>query len=161
MKTRKQKHVEHHHFLVRMETTTCPLESDKKATVEMIRRILKEIRMEPLDEPRVYYQKTPKWNEGLTGIVPITTSHLAFHFWRYPQKQILHNPLSNCLLEFDVYTCGSLSKQQLKKVLQNLTPFEPTHLDATVLNRKHALSIESRMEWDSSDSSWDLFCGKM
>ena len=130
---------------MRMETTTCPLEKDKEAVKRMIQTILKDIGMDTLDKPHVYYQKTPRNNEGLTAFVPITTSHLAFHFWRWPDKSILSNPSSQCLLEFDLYTCGTLTKSQMKKVLQNLTQFGPTHVDATLINRKHAMSIETHM----------------
>lgn len=162
MKTRKQKHkaIQHHHFLMRMETTTCPLENDKETVVRIINQILKDIGMDKLDKPHVYYQATPRNNEGLTAFVPITTSHLAFHFWRWPDKTILNNPSSQCLLEFDLYTCGTLSKKQIKQVLQNLTRFGPTHVDASLINRKTSMSIDSHMKWDASDSSWEAFCGK-
>jgi S-adenosylmethionine/arginine decarboxylase-like enzyme len=158
MKTRKNKQIQHHHFLMRLETKSCPLEADKEKTVVLINKLLNDIGMVKLDEPHVYYAKDPKCNEGLTAIVPITTSHVAFHFWRWPDKRILHNPASKCLLEFDIYTCGTLSKAQIKKVLKRLTEFGPTHLDATLVNRKMSMSIDSQMKWDSSDSSWESFC---
>lgn len=162
MKTRKHKqnHVDHHHFFVRLETTSCPQECDKAHMASVLKRILKDIHMKPLDKPRVYYQKTPRWNEGCTGIVPLTTSHMAFHFWTYPQKQILQSSESKCLLQFDVYTCGSLTKQEIQKVLQHLTQFGPTHLDAFLLNRKRGLKVDLALTWDVSDSSWDTFCSK-
>jgi S-adenosylmethionine/arginine decarboxylase-like enzyme len=160
MKTRKNKHIQHHHFLMRMETKTCPLESDKEKTVVLINKLLQDIGMVKLDEPHVYYAKHPKCNEGLTAIVPITTSHVAFHFWRWPDKRILSNPQSKCLLEFDIYTCGALSKTQIKNVLRLLGEFGPTHLDATLVNRKYSMTIDSHMKWDSSDSSWESFLSK-
>lgn len=160
MKTRKQKqnHIDHHHLFVRMETLTCPLECDKARMASLLKKLLKEIGMKPLDDPHVYYQKTPKWNEGCTGIAPITTSHMAFHFWRYPQKQILQNPMSHCLLQFDVYTCGSLTKSQIQSVLQQLTQFGPTHLDAMLINRKRGVKVDLTLNWDLSDSTWEKFC---
>jgi S-adenosylmethionine/arginine decarboxylase-like enzyme len=155
--TRKQKQIQHHHFLLRMETKTCPGKADIQATEAMVYQIIHEINMKPLDTPKVYYVDTPKYNEGLTAIVPIETSHIAFHFWSRPEQQILKNSESTCLLEFDLYTCGSLSGWQIQKVLSHLTQFEPTHCDVTVLNRKWSLAINKHIKWDASNTSWAKF----
>lgn len=161
MKTRKQKRgydkIQHHHFLLRMETKSCPLEKDKPRVKALVSTILDDIGMKRLDEPRIYYVVNPYYNEGLTAIVPIQTSHIAFHFWKNPEPAIMHSKDSKCLLEFDIYTCGILTLQQIHKVLHHLTQFHPTHVDITLLNRKWSLTIDRHMKWDLSESTWREF----
>jgi S-adenosylmethionine/arginine decarboxylase-like enzyme len=158
-RTRKQKAknfetVQHHHFLLRMETQSCPGPDDKEKAEHMIHMIINDIHMQLLDKPHVYYMKLPLFNEGLTAIAPIQTSHIAFHFWVRPDRQILHHKESKCLLEFDIYTCGNMSMQQIHKVLHHLSVFKPTHVDATLLNRKWSLTIDKHIKWDLSQGPW-------
>lgn len=141
--------IEHHHLLMRVELESCPKETDKDHVRDMIAQIIKDINMKSLAAPHVYYMKYPRFNEGLTGIAPIETSHIAFHFWTRPDPKILHTSNSNCLLEFDIYTCGSLSVRNIGKVLHHLTQFKPTYIDITVLNRNTGLTIERHMHWNS------------
>ena len=158
-KTRKLKKypltIEHHHLLLRLETKSCPGPDDKPEAEKLIRNIVNDIQMKLLAEPRVYYAKVPKYNEGLTAIAPIETSHIAFHFWTKPENQILVNKESRCLLQFDVYTCGTLSLKQAKTILHHLTHYGPHHMNLTILNRNHGLSTEATKIWDSSkDKPW-------
>lgn len=136
-----------------MEMRRCPAATDKAAAAALIRRIIADIHMKALDEPRVYYVEKPFYNEGLTAICPIQTSHIAFHFWRNPEPVILKSKNSRCLLEFDIYTCGSLSAADIAKVLHHLTVFGPTRVDATVLNRKWSLTIDRHMHWSEDDQT--------
>lgn len=155
-KRRGSKEIQHHHFLLRMETLTCPSAADKEEARLLVERIVGDIDMKLLGEARVYYVETPHYNEGLTALAPIQTSHIAFHFWKNPERHILKNAGSRCLLEFDLYTCGTLSLQQIQKILHHLTRFHPTHVDATLLNRKYSLTVERKMIWDSvrSKAGW-------
>jgi len=156
-KSRKfhNKSIQHHHLLLRMEMRDCPAAKDAKEAEILIRRIVNDIRMKMLDKPHVYYVKRPAYNEGLTAIVPIQTSHIAFHFWKRPETKILKSPKSRCLLEFDLYTCGALSGHQLRHVLHHLSHYGPTHVDLTVLNRKWSLSIDRHLKWsDQEGLSW-------
>lgn len=152
--------VQHHHFLLRMELETCPAKEDKDHVRDMIASIIKDIGMKSLAAPHVYYMTYPRWNEGLTGIAPIETSHIAFHFWTRPDPKILHTSKSNCLLEFDIYTCGTLTSRQVGRVLHHLTQYRPTYADATILNRNTGLTIERHFHWScesqgrSSEQSW-------
>jgi S-adenosylmethionine/arginine decarboxylase-like enzyme len=56
--------------------------------------------MKKLMGPLAEYVKTPG-NQGVTAIVGIETSHIAFHIWdeNMPAR-----------LQFDLYTCGPLDK---------------------------------------------------
>jgi len=142
--------IQHHHLLLRMETQKCPLEGDKAKAKALVERIVHDVNMKLLGEARVYYVTYPRYNEGLTAIAPIQTSHIAFHFWRNPDPKIFQNKGSKCLLEFDLYTCGTLSLRQITKILHHLTHFVPTHVNATVLNRNHSLVIDRRLIWDAT-----------
>jgi len=160
-KQRNYDRIQHHHLLLRMETKSCPLENDKAEAAQMIHDIVNDIHMKLLAQPHVYYVSIPHYNEGLTAIAPIETSHIAFHFWKKPERRILANKESNCLLEFDIYTCGVLNTGQVNKVLHHLTKYNPTHIDATILNRKWSLTLEKHMNWDLSESNWTDYLRKL
>lgn len=158
-RTRKNKKshppIEHHHLLMRIETSTCPLEKDKDKMGELIREIVNDVSMVPLGPHQVFYMKEPKYNEGLTAIQTIQTSHIAFHFWKNPDKNILQSKRSNCLLQMDVYTCGKLTVKQISIILNALARFDPTHADITLLNRRWSLRIEKQDNWKCEDNkSW-------
>jgi S-adenosylmethionine/arginine decarboxylase-like enzyme len=155
-KNRPSKQIEHHHLLLRIELEHCPSKTDKNNVSKMIDQIISDIHMKSLATPHVYYVTYPRMNEGLTGIAPIETSHIAFHFWTRPDKKILHTARSKCLLQFDLYTCGSLSQRNVASVLHHLTQYKPTFADITLLNRNWGLSIQRHVHWDSthSDLTW-------
>ena len=118
--------------------------------------IIRDIGMNLLDKPHVYYVKIPRYNEGLTAIAPIQTSHIAFHFWNTPDKGVLQNPTSRCLLEFDVYTCGSMTPKQVAAVLRLLDQFDPTHAELDIFNRRNELKLDHHFQWDNrKNASWD------
>ncbi len=149
-------------MLLRLETQSCPKQEDIRATEHLIHTIIRDIGMKQLDTPRVYYVTEPKYNEGLTGIVPIQTSHIAFHFWNSPNRDILSCPESRCLLQFDLYTCGTLSRGQVAKVLTHLAQFKPTHAELTLLNRNTGLAIKKHVQWDSRRSpGWSTWLRRM
>ena len=161
MKTRRNSRksktmkIQHHHFLLRMETEKCPSVDDKEDAKLLITRIIKDIHMHLLAEPRVFYVTLPHYNEGLTAMAPIETSHIAFHFWKTPERKILKNPDSKCLLQFDLYTCGALSLRHIQKIMHHLTKFQPTHVNATLLNRNYSLTLERQLLWDKQgDHTW-------
>ncbi len=165
-RTKKAQHnfsaIQHHHFLLRMEMKTCPSAADKQDAGRLLQRIIRDIHMKSLDTPRIYYVKRTFYNEGLTAIMPIQTSHIAFHFWRNPDPVILKSRGSRCLLEFDIYTCGSLNTRQIQKVLHHLTHYQPTRMDATILNRKWSLAIEKHWHWSADeDQPWTKWVDSM
>ena len=152
-KTQKNKNhesIQHHHLLVRLETKHCPAATDKQEAVELIERIIKDIKMHLLGAPRVFYVTLPHYNEGLTALAPIETSHIAFHFWKTPERKILKNKESNCLLEFDLYTCGNLNSQQISRILHHLSAYKPTHANISLLNRKYSLTLERQLLWGAA-----------
>lgn len=153
-KNKQNKTIQHHHFLLRLETKYCPVENEKEKAKKLIMHITQDIHMKLLGEPRVFYVKGPHYKEGLTAIAPIQTSHIAFHFWRNPDQKILHHKESKCLLEFDLYTCGSLTLENISKILHHLTHFGPTHANISLLNRNYSLTLERQLLWDKTTKPW-------
>jgi S-adenosylmethionine/arginine decarboxylase-like enzyme len=145
-KTRKR--IRHHHLLVRMESLLCPHAGDRVKAAKLVDQLLSDIKMKPLGKTRVYYVKVPEYNEGLTAITPIQTSHIAFHFWNRPDKTIMNDPKNTCLLQFDLYTCGTLNMNQVRRILEHLTPYVPRHVDITLLNRNRSLDVEKHAVFD-------------
>jgi len=158
--TRKLKKIQHHHLLLRVESQKCPQSNEKHIARSMVSNIIKDIKMKPLDTPKIYYVKRPHYNEGLTAITPIQTSHIAFHFWNRPERSILHHKDSHCLLEFDLYTCGTLTPRHIQRVLHHLTQFHPTHVNVSLLNRNRALTLEKQDVWDKEQSDWTSWVNK-
>ncbi len=66
--------------------------------IEFLTKLVKAIDMKIIKGPFASYVNV-EGNRGLTAIVMIETSHIAFHIWDEP---------SPALLQFDLYTCGSL-----------------------------------------------------
>lgn len=146
--------IQHHHFLLRMETKLCPTADDKEEAARLITYIIRDIKMNLLGKPRVYYVTVPHYNEGLTALAPIQTSHVAFHFWKNPDPHILKNADSKCLLQFDIYTCGSLSLHNIQQIFHHLSHYQPTHVNATLLNRNYSLTVERQLLWDNTTHPW-------
>jgi S-adenosylmethionine/arginine decarboxylase-like enzyme len=146
--------IQHHHLLLRLETRKCPDETSVQKESKRIKRLVRDLGMQQLDTPRMYYIKEPAYNSGLTGIVPIQTSHIAFHFWSSPDSHILQNKKSNCLLQLDIYTCGALPHNVVPILLNELEEYEPTNLDCTIFNRKYHLTKEFEIHWNIDMQPW-------
>ena len=131
-----------------MESLVCPHAKDKAKAARLVDQLLADINMKPLGKTRVYYVKVPEYNEGLTAITPIQTSHIAFHFWNRPDKAIMNDPRNHCLLQFDLYTCGTLNMRQVGRILEHLAEYGPRHVDITLLNRNRSLDVEKRATYD-------------
>ena len=145
-----------------METQLCPSAATAKEAEAKLGALLTDISMNILAPPQSFYVKTPSWNEGLTAIVPIQTSHIAFHFWKHPDRWILHNPASKCLLQLDIYTCGSLSPEKIRRVLEEFASYRPVHAEYVLVNRQMSLFIDTRRRWDNrAPKSWTAWLDEL
>ncbi len=151
---KKPSQIQHHHLIVRCETEACPNERQREEMQRLVDELIGAIDMKHLAPTNIYYMRKPSVNEGMTAITPIETSHISFHFWKRPTRAILHNPKSRCLLQMDVYTCGALSHEHLKKVLSFLAEYKPSHVNLTLLNRLYGLSIERAERWDARNQPY-------
>jgi len=161
-KTRKARRIEHHHMLLRLETKLCPHKADEPRIRSMLQTIVHDLNMHALDVPRTYYVDSPAAESGLTAFIPIETSHIAFHFWNHPEAGLLHHPESRSLLQFDVYTCGRLTRKHIASVLGHLSCFEPTHANVDVINRKNNLHLDINSRWNlDMKTSWTTWIKTM
>jgi S-adenosylmethionine/arginine decarboxylase-like enzyme len=98
--------VEHKHILINARVNNS-LGSTEDA-VSFLKDLVEKVGMKILMGPHATYVDTPG-NKGVTAIVGIETSHIAFHVWdeEVPAK-----------LQFDLYTCGSLDKDVVIEAVQ-------------------------------------------
>lgn len=70
-------------------------------------------------------------NKGLTAIVMIETSHIAFHIW---------DETDPGLLQFDLYTCGSLDLDTVFEVMRE--SFDIEKLEYNLFDREDGFFLE-------------------
>lgn len=86
----------HKHLMIRAYAEYAPTSSDEiKLWIE---ELISFLDMKKLQGPYVSYVEA-EGNRGSTAVAMIETSHIAFHVWDEQKPS---------LLQFDVYTCGSL-----------------------------------------------------
>jgi S-adenosylmethionine/arginine decarboxylase-like enzyme len=71
-------------------------------------------------------------NRGLTGIVMIETSHIAFHIW---------DEVRPGLIQFDLYTCGQLELDKVLSIFKET--FDIVTLDYILFDRENGFVEES------------------
>jgi len=98
--------------------------------IDFLKELVDKIDMKIIQGPYASYVNKIG-NRGLTAVVMIETSHIAFHIW--DEK----NP---ALIQFDLYTCGSL---QIKKVLDAfIDTFEVNTMDWVLFDRENGFVKE-------------------
>lgn len=120
----------HKHLLVNAKITK-PLQ-DEDEGIAFLRNLVKKIDMKILQGPFATYLNAPE-NRGLTAIVLIETSHIAFHIW---------DESDPALLQFDLYTCGSLNQQDVLDVIYQ--QFEPVFLEYVLFDRENGFVFEDK-----------------
>lgn len=120
----------HKHLLVNAKVAK-PLLTEK-AGIEFLRELVAKINMKILRGPFASYVNAPG-NKGLTGIVLIETSHIAFHIW--DETDPAH-------LQFDLYTCGALNAEDVFSFIE--TTFEPVSMDFMLLDREKGFVVEKQ-----------------
>jgi S-adenosylmethionine/arginine decarboxylase-like enzyme len=102
----------HKHLLVNARVTN-PMNTEEQG-IEFLKFLVDQINMKIIKGPFASYVDA-EGNKGLTAIVMIETSHIAFHIWDEP------NP---GLLQFDLYTCGSLDLDKAISILKEYFTIE-------------------------------------
>lgn len=88
-------------------------------------RLVEAIDMKVLMEPNCIYC-TDEGNEGVTGVVGITTSHSSIHFW--PEHYM-----------FDLYSCKDFT---VSAVAEMLREFSTTHMNFQLIDRDTSEILE-------------------
>ena len=119
--------VEHKHILINARVNNS-LGSTEDA-VSFLKDLVERVGMKILMGPHATYVDTPG-NKGITAIVGIETSHIAFHVWdeEVPAR-----------LQFDLYTCGSLDKNVVIEAVKER--FELVSADYRIYDREHGFLL--------------------
>jgi S-adenosylmethionine/arginine decarboxylase-like enzyme len=103
----------------------------EKEGIDFLSNLVDSIDMKIIKGPFASYVNV-EGNRGLTGIVMIETSHIAFHIW---------DEVRPGLIQFDLYTCGQL---ELDKVLSTFKEtFDVDTLDYILFDRENGFKIEA------------------
>ncbi len=118
----------HKHLLINAKVEK-PMNSEKKAKT-FLKDLVERIDMKIIKGPFASYVDKPG-NRGLTAIVMIETSHIAFHIWDEEDPS---------LLQFDLYTCGKLNLAQVLLALGET--FNVINLDYQLFDRENGFVLE-------------------
>ena len=91
----------HKHLLINAKVEK-PMKTEGQA-MAFLEKLVDRIDMKIIKGPFASYVDKPG-NRGLTAIVMIETSHIAFHIWDEEDPG---------LMQFDLYTCGELNLPQV------------------------------------------------
>lgn len=102
----------HKHIMIRAKVLNPP--QDIKVVKNWLKNFVEDIDMKLLQGPYVSYVDVPG-NKGLTAVVMIETSHIAFHVWDEEDP---------ALLQFDLYTCGALDVEKVLSITDSFFHFQ-------------------------------------
>jgi len=114
--------IQHKHLLINAKVNN-PIKSEEDA-IKFLIHLVHQINMKIIRGPFASYVDAPG-NRGLTAIVMIETSHIAFHIWDEKDPSVL---------QFDLYTCGELDKDLVMSCLNER--FEIVSMDYALYDRE-------------------------
>ena len=115
-----------------------------KEAISFLQKLVERIDMKIIKGPFASYVDKPG-NRGLTAIVMIETSHIAFHIWDEEDPG---------LMQFDLYTCGELN---LPSVLLALgEEFKIISLDYNLFDREKGFVLEDSGHWPEEGSDYKI-----
>ena len=123
----------HKHLLVNAKVKD-PLKSEDEA-ISFLEKLVDRIDMKIIKGPFASYVDKPG-NRGLTAIVMIETSHIAFHIW---------DEMNPSLVQFDLYTCGTLDLEQV--LVSFGETFQVKYLDYQLIDRENGFVLEKSGSW--------------
>ncbi len=91
--------LDHRHMIVTAYVTNPPLSA--QIGEEWLRRLVKLVDMQILMDAKAIYCED-LGNEGVTGVVGLTTSHSSFHAWHMAERPFIN---------FDLYSCHDFPTQ--------------------------------------------------
>ena len=109
--------------------------SSEEEAKTFLKNLVERIDMKIIQGPFASYVDKPG-NRGLTAIVMIETSHIAFHIWDEEDPS---------LLQFDLYTCGKLNLAQVLLALGET--FNVINLDYQLFDRENGFVLEDSGHW--------------
>jgi len=123
----------HKHLLINAKVKN-PMNNEDMA-IDFLKRLVDRIDMKIIKGPFASYVDKPG-NRGLTAIVMIETSHIAFHIW---------DEVDPSLVQFDLYTCGKLDLSQV--LLAFGETFNVVSMDYQLFDREDGFVLEDKGHW--------------
>ena len=118
----------HKHLLINAKVRN-PMNTEEQG-ISFLETLVNDIDMKIIKGPFASYVDA-EGNKGLTAIVMIETSHIAFHIW---------DEADPGMLQFDLYTCGSLDKDAVLDTLAET--FDIVLLDYRLYDRENGFVLE-------------------
>jgi S-adenosylmethionine/arginine decarboxylase-like enzyme len=119
----------HKHLLVNAKVSN-PMNTEEQG-IEFLKDLVNQIDMKIIKGPFASYVDKDG-NKGLTAIVMIETSHIAFHIW---------DEADPGLIQFDLYTCGQLKLDKVISLFKDT--FDVVSLDYVLFDRENGFKVEA------------------
>ena len=119
----------HKHLLVNAKVKN-PMQSEQEG-IDFLNNLVQQIDMKVIKGPFASYVNKDG-NKGLTAVVMIETSHIAFHIW---------DEVDPGLVQFDLYTCGKLDLEKVLKIFKN--SFNVESLEFVLFDRENGFVEEA------------------
>jgi S-adenosylmethionine/arginine decarboxylase-like enzyme len=118
----------HKHLLINAKIKK-PIKTEGQA-MAFLEKLVERIDMKIIKGPFASYVDKPG-NRGLTAIVMIETSHIAFHIWDEEDPG---------LMQFDLYTCGELNLPEVLLAIGE--QFNIISMDYNLFDRENGFVLE-------------------
>lgn len=118
----------HKHLLINAKVHN-PMNTEE-AGINFLTNLVNDIDMKIIKGPFASYVDKAG-NKGLTAIVMIETSHIAFHIW---------DEVDPSLVQFDLYTCGKLDLDKVLTIFRNA--FDVSSIDYVLFDREDGFKTE-------------------
>ena len=119
----------HKHLLVNAKVKS-PMKEESDA-IAFLQDLVDKIDMKIITGPFAAYVDKDG-NKGLTAIVMIETSHIAFHIW---------DEVDPGLIQFDLYTCGQLELDRVISLFKGT--FDVVNMDYVLFDRENGFKVEA------------------
>ena len=113
--------------MIRAKINLAP--KNTEVVIEWLKNFVHSLEMKILQGPFSSYVDQVG-NKGLTAVVMIETSHIAFHIWDEEDP---------ALLQFDLYTCGSLDAAKALEDIDNFFDFDT--FEYVLYDREHSMEV--------------------
>lgn len=114
----------HKHLLITAFIVARP--TDEEVGRRFLSELVEKIDMQVFMPPVCKYSDDPE-NEGLTGVIGLTTSHISFHIWNKTPA------IPNTFMNMDVYSCRDFDPQVVIDHIE--TTFGLKGFDMRVIDR--------------------------
>jgi S-adenosylmethionine/arginine decarboxylase-like enzyme len=104
---------------------------EESAAIAFLQDLVEKIDMKIIKGPFAAYVDKDG-NKGLTAIVMIETSHIAFHIW---------DEVDPGLIQFDLYTCGQLELDRVISLFKET--FDVVNMDYVLFDRENGFKVEA------------------